>query len=529
MKIKATLGAMAFLGACTSALPSTDLDATAPDATSGDGSNSDANTGIGRNILFVLLDDIGAEEIRSYARDLAAIKRSNPTSVGILDANKNQIPDGLEDSDGDGEPDGSIATPTIDSLASAGVRFTQVWSNPVCSPTRAGIYAGRYVVHHGVGAPLGDPSTIWAMPHDIPTLPSILKKEGSPYKTALFGKWHLGNINGTLPTDRGWDYYAGSLDGAVGNYYKWDKVVVDETGKHTSKSTDYVTTVTIDDALAWITKQSDPWWATVALNASHTPYAEPPATCLSGKLTGTSDIALFHKALECADHEIARLLDGISASTLANTTIVLMGDNGTEGPVSQVYAQERTKASAYQGGVDVPLIIADGAALKKTQGNSRTGAVVQPGRTVASAVQSVDLFATFAAIMGSAATSTDSISMLPYLTSASAAPVRNTTYTDAFRYQAADVAKLKASLSDDAQLTTDQVLALERAYVRGAMRNEQYVLIYESQSYKLFDLKNDPFEQTNIWCNTGDAKSQSETLAAGMATIDKQYPASKCP
>lgn len=518
---------MALLGACTSTLPSVDPDSSVTDA-SVDATQPDASASQGRNVLFVILDDIGADQIRSYARELGAIKRTNPSSIGIVDVNKNQIPDGLEDTDNDGQPDGAIATPTIDSLASAGVRFTQVWANPVCSPTRAGVYTGRYVVHHGIGSPLGDPNTVWALPYDVPTLPSLLKNEGSPYKTALFGKWHLGTIAGTLPTDRGWDYFSGALEGIVGDYYKWTKVVLDETGQHSSNSTEYVTIDNVNDALAWIGKTTDPWWVTVAFNASHTPYSEPPASCLSGKLTGKTDIDLFHKGLECADHEMGRLFDGISAATLANTTIFFMGDNGTEGPVSQVYDKDRTKSSTYQGGVHVPLIVADGATLKKSQSNSRVGSVTAPGRTVTSIVHSVDLFSTFAGIMGSAATTTDTVSMLPYLALASPTPTRTTAYTEAFRYQTADVAKLKASLKDDSQLTLEQTLALTRTGVRAAVRNDQYVLVYET-TYKLYDLKNDPFQQTNLWCGAGEAKSQSETLAAAITAIDKSYPAGKCP
>ncbi len=534
MRNSHTLVLFALLGACTSTSPSSNTDASAADASALDAptnsaTDSDASAASRRNVLLVIVDDVAAEEIRSYAKELAAITRTKPTSVGIKDTNKNNIPDGLEDTDADGQPDGAIATPAIDSLASAGVRFTQAWANPVCSPTRAGIYTGRYVVHHGVGAPIGNAGTVWALPHDIQTLPEALKKDGSPYKVALFGKWHLGDIDGTLPTDRGWDYFSGSLGGALTNYYKWSKVVVDEAQKRTNTpSTAYATTAAIDDALEWINKQSSPWWATVALNAAHTPYSEPPAACLSGKLTGTDDVSLFHKTIECADHEIGRLFEGLGAAKLANTTIVFVGDNGTEGATSQVYAVGHTKSSVYQGGVHVPLIVADGATLTKSQGTSGVGAVTQPGRTVTSPVHAVDIFSTLAAIMGSTASSTDAVSMVDYLSSASATSARKTSYTDAFQYKAADVGKVKASLSDPAQVTAAQVLVLARGNVRAAIRNQQYKLVYDDSAYQLFDLANDPFEQLSVWC-TAATKTQSEELAASMAAIDPQYPAPKCP
>ena len=484
----------------------------------------------GRNVLLLIFDDIGAEEIRSYASDLAKIARANPTSVGIKDTNSNRIPDGLEDTNNDGQPDGAIATPAIDSLASAGVRFTQVWSHPTCSPTRAGIYTGRYVIHHGVGEPIGNPSTVWALPHDVPTLPEILKSEGSRYKTALLGKWHLGSIDGTLPTDRGWDYFAGSTDGKIDDYYRWKKVVVDEARKRTnSVETAYATTVAIDEALGWIGKQSGPWWATVALNAAHTPYAEPPASCLSGKISGTDDVALFHKTFECADHEVARLLGGIEPAKLANTTIVFIGDNGTEGSATEVYQNTRAKTQVYQGGVHVPMIVADGALLAHTSGLG-LGAVVNPGRTITSPTHTVDIFATIAAIMGSTkALSTDSTSFVDTLGSSSAPALRTMAYTDAIGYQAGDVTALNKSLANPATLTLAQVLTLKRATVRGAMRTAKYKLIYDSGSYKLFDLTNDPFEQASVWCTSAEAKTQGEQLATALAALDTMYPATKCP
>jgi arylsulfatase A-like enzyme len=152
-------------------------------------------------VLLIILDDVGAQEIRSYASDLktaaaSAIVPRAARSTGILDTNSNGIPDGLDDTDRDGHSDGAIATPQIDALAAAGVRFTQVWSNPVCSPTRAGVYTGLYGRNHGVGSPLGLKTMISALPSDATTLTEALT--GTTYTSGLFGKWHLGE------SDRPW-------------------------------------------------------------------------------------------------------------------------------------------------------------------------------------------------------------------------------------------------------------------------------------------------------------------------------------
>ncbi len=479
----------------------------------------------GRNVLLVILDDVGAQEIRSYARDLAAATKSSNGSSGIIDTNANGTPDGLEDTNGDGQPDGAIATPTVDSLAAAGVRFTNVWSNPSCSPTRAGVYTGRYAIHHGIGMPIGNTSTIWQLPRDIPTLAELVPD--SSYAKGFFGKWHLGED--VLPTNRGWNYFAGSLKGEVTSYTSWDKVVVTEAGVRTnSTDTEYVTTATVEDALEWIDRQTKPWWATVALNAAHTPYSTPPSFCLSGAITGTNDSALYHKTLECADYHVGTLLSAIDPTVLANTTVVLLGDNGTEGAVSQVYASAQSKSSAYQGGVHVPLIVADGAALVGQVGTG-TGSVTSVGRTVPHITNSVDIFSSLGEIMGVTTTSTDAVSFVDYLKSTTATAKRTYNYTDTFSYSSAAVTALKSSLSDPTSLTTGNVATLTRTAVKAGIRGTKYKLVYTNNAYKLFDLDADPFEQVNKWCASSTYKAQAQTLITALRAIDTSYPTKKCP
>src|SRR5262245_7597653 len=77
-----------------------------------------------------------------------------------------------------------LLTPNIDALASSGTRFTNWYSNaPVCAPSRASLFTGRYPIRAGVltnGTPL---------PRSQRTVASLLKEAG--YATGLTGKWHL--------------------------------------------------------------------------------------------------------------------------------------------------------------------------------------------------------------------------------------------------------------------------------------------------------------------------------------------------
>ena len=490
-----------------------------------------------RNVLLIILDDIGSQEIRSYANDLATATRTVSSSTGIIDTNSNHTPDGLEDTDHDGYADGAISTPKIDSRASAGVRFTNVWSNPVCSPTRAGIYTGLYATHTGIGFPVGGDATLHSLPIDIPTLAEQMNSAGSTGKKGFFGKWHLGAEIGMLPTDRGWNYFAGSLGGEL-NYYSWDKVVVDETGARAdSTSTSYSTGVNIEDALTWIGSQSQGWWATVALNAAHKQasganYIDPPSTCLSGAITGTSDTALFHKTLECADYYIGQLLTGMNSTTLANTTIIFVGDNGTEGAVSQVYSNDRSKGSVYQGGVHVPLIVADGSVIAGRSSSSyvsTVGAVSVHGGIVSNVTHTVDIFGTIAEIMGITPASSDAYSLVGWLGASCPVTHRTYSFTDGFQYPSAEVQALYATLADPASLTTAEAATLTRTSVKGAIRSTDYKLIYDGSSYHFYQLSNDPFEQSDLGCgSTAAAKSLRSTYVTQLRSIDSSYPTWTC-
>ena len=109
-----------------------------------------------------------------------------------------------------------IPTPNIDSIAAAGVRFTQGYvSCPLCSPTRAGLMTGRYQQRFGHEFNPGPAQTAEAtfgLPKTEAILPERLKSLG--YATGMVGKWHLGYNEGLRPPERGFDEFFGFLGGA---------------------------------------------------------------------------------------------------------------------------------------------------------------------------------------------------------------------------------------------------------------------------------------------------------------------------
>ena len=248
--------------------------------------------------------------------------------------------------------------PNVEALAARGLRFTNAYAQPVCSPTRATILTGRQPFRHGVGAPEGA-----ALPASELTLPEIFAAESSPYQLASYGKWHLGGGE-TGPADLGgWPEFAGILNGGVPSYTNWSKT---ENGVTTNGVTTYSTSDQVNEAINFINAQSsNPWFVWMGFNAPHTPFHNPPSelhgyptypTDGNGEVTGANRRFAYEAALQSLDTEIGRLLANVDLET---TNVILIGDNGTPGSVVQApYGNGHAKDTLYQGGIHVPMVIA---------------------------------------------------------------------------------------------------------------------------------------------------------------------------
>jgi len=106
----------------------------------------------------------------------------------------------------------TIPTPQIDNLASEGMRFTNFNVQNQCTPTRSALMTGRLPIRSGtqkVGAP-GEPGGMSPWEY---TIAELLSDSG--YSTAAFGKWHLGDVDGRLPHDQGFDQWYGIKESAM--------------------------------------------------------------------------------------------------------------------------------------------------------------------------------------------------------------------------------------------------------------------------------------------------------------------------
>ena len=317
----------------------------------------------GGNILLVLLDDVGVDKVAVY----------------------------------DEHPD-APPTPTLDALASRGLLFRNAYTSPTCSATRAAVLTGRLGRRTGVGdtVKVGESFELGL---SETLIPELLESAPEDWSTAAIGKWHLSGFDTPSGPDhprlQGFGHFSGTLgnitemtheDGTEISYYHWEKTV---DGEQVFVD-QYLTSDQVDDALAKVRELPEPWLVYLALNAPHSPLHVPPEDLHTSK----ADFSLGNKAdhydamLEAADHELGRLLEGIDPELLGRTTVVVAGDNGTpDHSVRAPWLSSRAKATLYEGGVNVPLLIAGPH-------------VAHQGSETDRLVHLVDLFPTVAALAG---------------------------------------------------------------------------------------------------------------------------------
>ncbi len=375
-----------------------------------------------RNVLFVIVDDVGVDQLPIYTN----YYNSNAAAADDIIVKSTAL-------------NPFVVLPTVERLAASGVTFLNAWSSPTCSPSRAGFFTGTCSFRHGVYSPAAP-----KLATDATTLAAVLGASG--YVNGLFGKWHLGASLSQLPSAFGWNRFEGASGGDLPDFYDWIKDITTLSGGlpiwAQASITNYATLENASNALAWIPAQTAPWMATVSFNAPHWAnkgagnyYQNPPAG-FSYQSHTSNNKGKYRAMLECADLSLSNLLAGLSADMLERTTIVFIGDNGTEATIGDHFASGHDKSSLYEGGVNVPLIIADGYTYLHGQASpwvKGLGRVVAPGRFETNLVQTMDIFATAAEIgRADGSCGVDSVSMVPYLSSASAAPQRQVSFAETY-------------------------------------------------------------------------------------------------
>jgi arylsulfatase A-like enzyme len=286
--------------------------------------------------------------------------------------------------------------PNIRSLAESGIRYTKAWASPVCSPTRAGMLTGRYSFRTGVGGVIVGAAAPQLDTAEM-TIAKLLKYYApTKYSTACVGKWHVHNnapAKRSYPNLMGFDFYSGSFNGAITDYYNYP--IIRNGLTDTVKI--YATTQTINDAIAWLdtVQSSKPFFLWVAFNAPHSPYHAPPSTlCSTAGLTGTSahinanPKLYFKAAIEAMDSEIGKLMQYLKTKNkFTNTNLIFIGDNGNARDVALNADNTKSKETVYDYGVRIPFIV---SGPRVTNKNIESDALIN----------TVDIFATVAEMSG---------------------------------------------------------------------------------------------------------------------------------
>ena len=279
-------------------------------------------------------------------------------------------------------------TPQFDQLAETSVRLTDFHVAPTCSPSRAQLLTGRYNNASGVWHTIM--GRYYLRPNEV-TMADVFKANG--YRTALFGKWHLGDSFPFRPKDRGFERVVMLKGGGIDQQHNpWgnrntppcvlfnDDQPVALDAKNGPFATDYFTT----QAIAYMKErrsQQEPFFVYLPYNVAHGPQDLPP-DARPGADARTATI-------ENLDKNLGRLLRFLDESGLADNTLLvsILGDNGM---ANHLFRGD--KATEYEAGHRVPCLLRWPA---RGYTNTAGGA-----REVAQLTSELDLLPTFMDLLG---------------------------------------------------------------------------------------------------------------------------------
>ena len=296
-----------------------------------------------------------------------------------------------------------IRTPNMDRIGAEGMVFTNAFvATPVCSPSRATYFTGRWPTELGI--------TDWIAPVEANaglglagvTWPEALRRQG--YRTGLVGKWHLGTQPAFHPTKLGFDHFTGFLAGGT----RPMNAVLERNGKSV-ETKGALPDVLVDDAIGFLRANKErPFALCLHFRAPHLPYGPvpqadsapyedldptvpmPPAAAVAQLKKSTR---AYYASISSVDRNIGRVLDALDELELARDTVVLFtSDHGynegrhsinTKGNGQWIAGGVRgpKRPNMWDTSVRVPLVV-------------RWPAVVEAGSRTDHHVSNLDMFRT---------------------------------------------------------------------------------------------------------------------------------------
>jgi arylsulfatase A-like enzyme len=326
------------------------------------------------NIVFILADDLGINDLHCYGRQ-------------------------------------DHHTPNLDRLATQGMRFTTAYcAQPICSPSRAAILTGKtpallHLTTYLPGRPdcvsqkVLHPEIEMQVPLSVKMLPTYFKEAG--YVSAAIGKWHVGG-EGFGPLEHGFDYYHPGQANTVPS--------ATEGGKG-----EYDLTAAAERFIE--TNRNRPFLLYLAHNSPHIPYAAQRE-----RIDRNSEAfePVYAGVIETLDDTIGRVLAKLDKLKMADKTIfIFTSDNGglhvPEGPHRRITYNSPYRAGkgfVYEGGLRIPLIV-------------RWPGHVPAGKVVDAPVINTDWLPTLLDLAGlSVPAGLDGLSLAALLTGRGSAPER---------------------------------------------------------------------------------------------------------
>ncbi|MEY2982732.1 MAG: Arylsulfatase [Planctomycetota bacterium] len=299
------------------------------------------------------------------------------------------------------------ASPALDELAAQGARLTHAYSNgPNCAPTRAALQSGCYAPRTGIytvgtGArgraehrKLVPVENRTDLDDRLPTLAEGLRAAG--YRTAHFGKWHLGEPGTGGPEEHGFDInVAGYRAGSPRSYFSPYRNPALEDGPAGEYLTDRLTDEVIDFLHGHVSEdERRPLYLQLCHYAVHTPIQAKPedeAYFADREPVGGQRNAAYAGMVLSLDRSVGRIMGALDELGLADQTLVVFAsDNGGVGGYGDLGGKGITdnaplrggKGQLYEGGVRVPMLI-------------RWPGVTEAGSILPTPVLTMDLFPTF--------------------------------------------------------------------------------------------------------------------------------------
>jgi len=405
-------------------------------------------------------------------------------------------------------------TPTLDSLAKHGIRFTNYYApQGVCTASRAGLLTGCYPNRIGIEGAFLDKDTIGLNKNEV-TIAQMVKAKG--YKTAIFGKWHLGHLEKFLPLQHGFDEFVGipysndiwpvNFDGKPmtdpkSNITRFAPLFLMEGNKKikpiaTLQDQDQLTTTFTEKAVDFINRNHDnPFFIYLAHPMPHAPLG------VSDKFRGKSGQGLYADVVMEIDWSVQQVIKALKKNKINdNTLIIFTSDNGPwlnfGNHAGSTGGLREGKGTSWDGGQKEPCIV---SWPKKVPKNIISDKMIS----------GIDILPTIAAITGAELPKNkiDGVNMLPLFENKKGADPRHVF----LHYYS--TRQLQAVQKDHWKLVFPHTY---RSYEDVALGKDGFPGPYNYKKVtkmELYNLKDDPFERKDVYDQNPEIVKELQKIA----------------